>query len=169
MGNYEEERRELLKLKQGLIEESELIPDEKPEKPAELHGMARVKNEIYHIGWAIPIIIGVIALAVFIIAQLASRTKEDICVLIIAVTENSELFRFSESNDVIKPALEKYCVDYDGNGEIYVETIFIDLSDSSGNAQYNDTQHGIFNSQTKYGRHAYPCRPRAAGACKRVV
>ena len=154
MGNSEQDRRELLKLKQGLIEESEAIPEEVREKPAELHGMARVKNEIYHLGWAIPIIIGAIALAAFIIVQLASRPKEDICILIIAATESSELFRFSDNNDIIKPALEKYCPDYDGNGKIYAETVFIDLSDSSGNGQYNDTQHGIFNSQVKYGSAA---------------
>ena len=154
MSDHNDEKRELLKLKQGLIEESEAIPAETREKPAELHGIARVKNEIYHLGWAIPVIIGAVALAAFIIVQLASRPKEDICILIIAAAESSELFRFSDSNDVIKPALEKYCADYDGNGKVYAETVFIDLSDSSGNGQYNDTQHGIFNSQVKYGSAA---------------
>lgn len=151
MSSYNDEKRELLKLKQGLIEESETIPQDVREKPAELHGMARIKNEIYHLSWAIPVIIGVIVLVVFIIVQLASRPNEDLCVLIVAAKENSELFRFSESNDIIKPALEKYCPDYNGNGKIYVETIFIDLSDTSGDSQYNDTQHGIFNNQIRYG------------------
>lgn len=154
MGNSEQDRRELLKLKQGLIEESEAIPKEVREKPAELHGIARVKNEIYHLGWAIPVIIGAVALAVFIIVQLAIRPKEDICVLIVAAAENSELFNFSNSSDVIKSALEKYCPDFDGNGKVYAETVFIDLSGSSENGQYNDTQRGIFNSQTKYGSAA---------------
>lgn len=151
MGSYDQDRRELLKLKQGLIEESEDISEEVREKPAELHGTARVKNEIYHLGWAIPVMIGAIVLAVFIIVQMASRPKVDLWVLIVAASENSELFKFSESSSIIKPAFEKYCADYDGNGKIYVETVFIDLSDSSGNAQYNNTQHGIFNSQIKYG------------------
>lgn len=150
MANYNDEKRELLKLKQGLIEESELIPDEVAEKPVELHGFARVKNEVYHLGWAIPVIIGAIALVVFIIVQLASRPKVDLHILIVAASENSELFKFSDNGDEVQAAFEKRCADYDGNGKVYADITFVDLSGTNSYNQYRDVQYEIFNNATKY-------------------
>ena len=43
-----QERRELLKMKQGLIEESDLIPETGYDKIPELHGWEKIKNNIYH-------------------------------------------------------------------------------------------------------------------------
>lgn len=152
MADYNDDRRELLKLKQGLTEGGELPKDDIHRKPEELHGTARVKNEIYHLGWVLPVLIGAIALVVFIIVQLANRPKEDLRVLIVAAAENSELFKFSETADDAKTAFEKYCADYDGNGKVYVSTVYIDLSDTSGSIQYQDTQYGKFNIETSSGR-----------------
>lgn len=151
MDNYNDERRELLKLKQGLTDETELPENDIHRKPEELHGAARIKNEIYHLGWVLPVLIGAAALIIFIIVQLASRPKEDLRVLIVAASENSELYKFSENADAVKTAFEKYCADYDGNGKVYVSTVYIDLSDASGNIQYQDLEHGKFNIETTSG------------------
>lgn len=151
MGNYNDEKRELLKLKQGLIEESELIPENVHEALPELHGMERVKNEIFHLGWALPVIIGVVALAIFIITQLAGRKKEDLRVLIVPAAANSEMTKFSDNTEVVKTALEKFCADYDGNGEIYVAAPYVDITETSENREYLDMQYERFNTEVFAG------------------
>lgn len=145
MEDNNKDRRELLKLKQGLTESGELPEDDIHRRPKELHGAEKVKNEIYHLGWILPVLIGVAALIIFMIVQIASRPKEDLRVTVIAAAENSELFKFSDNTDSVKTALEKCCADYDGNGKVYVNTIYIDLSETADDLQYLDIQFSKFN------------------------
>lgn len=113
---------ELLKMKQGLIEESELIPEKGYEKIPELHGWAKFKNYLYHNKWFI--LMGAFAAAVvaIIVVQIASKEKYDMKVLAIANDPDSEMVMHANN---FERALEKYCPDFDGNGEVHVEVVYI--------------------------------------------
>lgn len=113
---------ELLKMKQGLIEESEYIPETGYEKIPELHGWAKFKNNVYHNKWFI--LMGAFAamIAAVLIVQIASREKYDIRVLAVANDPDSEMVMHANK---FEKALERYCPDFDGNGKVHVELIYI--------------------------------------------
>lgn len=118
-----EERIALLKMKQGLIEDSELIPETGYTAIPELHGRARISNFFYRNKWFV--ILGVIFAAIILVCvlQIIFKEKSDLHVLVVANNENSELsWRYND----IKKALEMYCLDFDGNGKVNVTVDFID-------------------------------------------
>lgn len=121
----QQEYRELLKMKQGLIDESELIPETGYEKPPELRGLSKLQNFFYHNKWYISVGIFAAALLTFLIVQTATREKNDLYVLVISTTRQSELgWRTSD----LEAALEKYCPDFDENGYVHVGINYIDIS-----------------------------------------
>lgn len=125
-----QERIELLKLKQGIIEESEIIHEEKYtiEPPK---GFKKVTNFIYHYK------IGIIAAALLAVVVVVSsysiftRKKADMRVLVLA-EENYGILC-----DKIEDALEKYTPDYDGNGYVYVEVKCISTGGKNNAQQYS--------------------------------
>ena len=139
-----QEYRELLKLKQGLIEESEIIPESGYEGNVELHGRKKIENFFYHYKWRLIIGVLVAAFLAFMIYQTASREKKDLYVLVISTTADSGLY--TKLND-IETALEKYCPDFDGNGKVHVGLNYIDLNTSAGMSEYTDAQNYKFTSE----------------------
>lgn len=128
--SYQDDKRELLKLKQGLIEESESIPvDVKPEKP-ELHGWAKVSNFFYHYKWHVIIGAFFAAVAAFLIYDIVKKEIGDMRVLVItkdtAVADNV-MFKTKD----FELAFEKYCPDFDDNGYVHVDVYNIDLSENA--------------------------------------
>ncbi len=127
--SYQDDKRELLKLKQGLIEESEIIHEEKKEK-VELHGMAKVSNFFYHYKWHVIVAAFFILVAGFLIYDVVKKEAGDIRVLVI--TRDKEI-----ANNVVyktkdfELAFEKYCPDFDDNGYVHADVYNIDLSESS--------------------------------------
>ncbi len=126
--SYQDDKRELLKLKQGLIEESETIQEEKRET-AELHGWKKVSNFFYHYKWHVIVAAFFIAVASFFIYDLVKKEHGDIRVLV--VTKDGEIAgpMVYKTKD-IELAFEKYCPDFDDNGYVHVETYNIDLSEN---------------------------------------
>lgn len=135
--NEDEERRlrrekiELLKLKQGIISESEIIPQDKAEKPKmtlpQKIGAFLDLNKGF-------IAMGAVAAAIIagIFFMLFSREPEDIMVLVVITDENSALKQHSED---IEKALEMYCPDFDNNGSVHVGISVADISaDAQGDA-----------------------------------
>ncbi len=127
-----QEKIELLKLKQGIISESELIPSA-PEKSPEPTFLQKAEA-FFDLNKGF-IAIGAIALAVVIaiFVILFSREAEDIMVLIIITDENSAL---RGKTDEIEKALEMYCPDFDGNGKIHVGLSVSDISSKSTGDAY---------------------------------
>lgn len=136
MGRKEEEERrlrqeriELLKMKQGIISESEVIPQNVEEK--------KEYTTSQKIGAFLDLNKGFIALGALFLAvivalcvMLFSREKEDIMVLVVITDENSALKGRSEE---IEKALEMYCPDFDGNGKVHVGVSVADISgDAAG-------------------------------------
>lgn len=132
-----EERIALLKMKQGLIEESELIPESGYEKPPEPRGLSKLGNFFYHNKAFILIGAFFAALIIFFVVQIATREKEDLYVLAIGFDENSEL---GWRTQTLKSALEKYCPDFDENGEVHVTVNFIDRTSGGYTSQYDQAQ-----------------------------
>lgn len=129
MPTENEEKRELLKLKQGLIEESDIIETDVHEQPEELKGLAKFENFMYHNKWYIIVGLFFIIVGGFMIYQLLSKEAPDIRVLVVTsnVENTPDLYR--KTHD-IELGLEQYCPDYDQNGNIHVEVYYIDLTKS---------------------------------------
>lgn len=143
-----EEYIELLKMKQGIIEESELIPETGYEKIRELHGFEKVTNYCYHNKWFILIGAFLAAIVIFLVVQAVSREKEDLFVCVVAMDHKSELgWRL----DDLEEALEMYCPDFDGNGNVHVLINYIDLSSENQNTEYHMAQQQKYTASMMSG------------------
>lgn len=143
-----EEYIELLKMKQGLIEESELIPETGYAEMPELHGWERFKNFVYHNKIFILLWGFFGALAIFLTVQLVTREVYDLYVLVISTSGESELmWRYGD----LEEALEMYCPDFDGNGYVKVGVNYIDLTFSEGMSEYNSAQSMKLSSEIYMG------------------
>lgn len=128
-----EERIALLKMKQGIIEESDVIPETGYVEIPELHGWAKLANFFYHN----KIYILLIAFAAVVVGictfQIVTKEREDLYILVVSYTKNTELAWRTED---IEKALEMYCPDFDGNGKIHVGVNYIDRTQDTNNPQY---------------------------------
>ena len=126
--SYQDDKRELLKLKQGLIEESESVKEEKREV-VELHGWKKVSNFFYHYKWHVIAATFFVAVAGFFIYDLVKKEHGDMRVLI--VTKENELAKqVNHKTKDFELAFEKYCPDFDDSGYVHVDTYNIDLSEN---------------------------------------
>lgn len=127
--SYQEDKRELLKLKQGLIEESEQIHEE--EKPVyEIHGaFKKIENFFYHYKWHV--VVGLFAIVVLSFLVVSTLTKEKGDIRVLVMTKNptvasSVLYKTGD----YEVAFERFCPDFDDSGYIHAEIYNIDLSDN---------------------------------------
>ena len=146
--SYQDDKRELLKLKQGIIEESESIHEE--ERPVyELHGFKKIENFFYHYKWHLLAGAFFGAVAVFLIISLFTKEQGDMRVLVLtkesAVAEN-----VINKTKEFEQAFELYCPDYDDNGYIHVDVYNIDLSDNP-DPQYSMANVTKATSEILYG------------------
>lgn len=146
--SYQDDKRELLKLKQGLIEESELIHEEKIEyeKPK---GFKKVVNFFYHYKWHVVVVVFFAVVIGFMVYDLVKKEDGDIRVLL--VTKDKQI-----SNEItykvkdIELALEKYCPDFDDSGYVHVEVYNIDLC-PNGQSEYELSQVSKVMSELMLG------------------
>ncbi len=126
--SYQDDKRELLKLKQGLIEESETIQEEKREA-VELHGWKKVSNFFYHYKWHVVVITFFVAVVGFFVYDLVKKEQGDIRVLV--VTKDSDIAKqVAYKTKDFELTFEKYCPDFDDSGYVHVDTYNIDLSEN---------------------------------------
>ena len=142
------ERRELLKMKQGIIEESEMIPQDGYVEIPKLTGWAAVSNFMYHYKWIVLVGVFVAFFLGVVLWQTFSREKEDLYVLAISTTNRSGIY--VKQTD-IETALERYCPDFDGNGYVHVGVNVINLSTENGMSQFSDAEHYKFDSEVITG------------------
>ncbi len=142
------ERRELLKLKQGIIEESEIIPQDEPEERPKLTGAKAVENFFYHYKWYV--ILGAFFAVVFgvMIVQAVTKERADLNVAVISTSADSGIY---PKLDEIEKTLERYCPDFDDNGYVHVQVNYIDLNEASGNIEYIDANRQKFQSIELFG------------------
>ena len=142
------ERRELLKLKQGIIEESEIIPQDEPEEKPKLTGAKAVENFFYHYKWYVIVIAFFTVVFGYMIVQTITLEKPDLNVAVISSSVDSGIY---PKLDDIERALERYCPDFDDNGYVHVQVNYIDLNTASGNVEYIDTNRQKFQSVELFG------------------
>ena len=123
-----EEKKELIRLKQGIIEESEIIPEEH-EAAVIMSPWKKFTNFIYHNKWWLGIGILLAAIAVFLIHDLVTKPNPDIIVLVIcdnyAVGEESSLQEYVES----------FTDDFNGNGKVLASVYYIQILQHSFSRQ----------------------------------
>ena len=128
---YNDDKRELLKLKQGIITESELIKEESAaadKKHYEVKGFKnKVSNFIYL--YKLQLVMGVfIALiAALFIYSMVSKEKADISVLVFSGDETISAGLYYKGSD-IELALEHYTDDFDENDKVHADVYCIDLN-----------------------------------------
>lgn len=123
-----EEKKELIRLKQGKVEESELIPENVQEKEEKMSFKDKISNFFYHNKWWLGIGVLIAFIAVFLIYDFVTKDRPDIS--IIAVTENDQLC-YSET---LPEYIESFSEDINDDDEIYASIHYIPYSD---NLQYN--------------------------------
>lgn len=129
-----EERIALLKMKQGIIEESELIPENEHAEARKLTGREKVSNFIYRNKAYILLGAFFTFVVTLLTVQLLTREKEDLYVLAIAFDSKSEMgWRYGD----LTTALEKYCPDFDENGKANVVINYIDRTSGEIYSDYD--------------------------------
>ncbi len=114
----EAERLELIRLKQGVIEESETIHEEHEEE-IKLTLRQKIVNFFYHNKWWLGIGTVFTAIAVFLSYNLITKPRPDIVVLVIG-----ESYEIAEEGD-LKGYVESFCEDFNGNGKVEAAVYYI--------------------------------------------
>ena len=133
----DKDKRELLKLKQGLISEddSRLLTEEREkvrfEKPT---GRAAVSNFFYHYKIHIWVAVFFLTIVGFLVYFTLSAEKADIKILIIADSEEASMF-FAIEAEGFERAIENYTPDFNGDGNIHAECMVVDLTTKMGEIQ----------------------------------
>lgn len=130
-----DEKIELLRLKNGVVDQEDTSMKEVREEQTQLHGKAKIANIWYHN--KVWIIFGTLILvaAAFMIYDAVSKEKADITVMMVA---NNGL---ADRQEDIEKFFEKYTPDFDGNGYVHVNVIMVPQSE-------NDLQNqGVNNTK----------------------
>lgn len=149
MANNDEEKQrerlELLKMKQGLIEESELIPENVEDEPApEMNAFQKVQNFFYYHKWTLVVVAAVVILVVFMAGQTIFRVDPDIEVLAIGTEYETDIVGYSAQ---VELAIEEHCKDVNGDGKVHAAIIAIDLAVPETSGQYYLTQMQAFDRE----------------------
>ncbi len=124
---YEEqirkERLELIRLKQGVIEESETIHEEHEEKKHYTFGQ-KVSNFFYHNKWWLGIACFFVAIGGFLTWQVVTTVHPDMIVLLLV---DDDLLN-AVSNAAISDVFEQYIEDENGDGKVVVDVYYIPAS-----------------------------------------
>ena len=119
----EEERKELIRLKQGIIQESEIIHEEQPEE-IKLSFFKKIGNFFYHSKWWLGMGLAVAFIVVFLTISLVNKPRPDMIILFIAenqtVCEESDLDKYIAS----------FSDDNNNNGETLVSLYYIPYTDN---------------------------------------
>ena len=127
-----EEKKELIRLKQGQIEESEIIHEEVQET-VQLSPLRKISNFFYHNKWWLGFAVLFVFIAVFLIYDLATKERPDVVVLVIA--DNDAVGNSEE----LKTYIEQFSDDFNGNGEVLASVYYIKYTESSQKNYANGT------------------------------
>jgi hypothetical protein len=137
--SYNDDKRELLKLKQGLVDETDSPIEIQPggvSRTVKPVGKAAVANFIYHHKLHIILVAFFLTAALIFLYFALTDEKEDIIVLFIADSEEAAKFFQFESAGLEK-AIEAYTPDFNNDGNIHAECRFISLITQVGEVGRN--------------------------------
>lgn len=130
------EKIELMKLKNGVIEQSDDLKEEHDQIP-DLHGIEKLKNIWYHFKWLIIFIVFIIVACAYIMYNTLSRTNPDLTVLMLA--NNGLQYRQEE----LEQFFEQYTEDINGDGEVSVSVVIAPLDNESKDQVYIANQSKV--------------------------
>lgn len=116
---------ELMKLKQGVIDESDIVKEEQTEE-YKLSFKEWISNVWYRNKWLIVFAVAMVFAFSYIVYDQVTTTKPDVTVLVLS-PDYSLYYRTQE----LETFLDDYCDDLNGDGEVYVQVynISTDYSD----------------------------------------
>lgn len=146
---YNDDKRELLKLKQGLIEESDTIKEEEngygDKGTYEVVGIKnKVSNFFYHYKWHVIVSIFIAAVASFLIISTVIRERGDIRVLAFSKDPDTANSLYYKSKD-FELAFEQFTKDYDDNGYTHTEFYFMNMGENQDYNYYFANQTKLFS------------------------
>lgn len=127
-----EEKKELMRLKQGLIEESETIHEEHEEAP-KLSIWKKIINFFYHNKWWLGIGAVLVVAAVFLVHNLLTKPHPDLTVIVLG---EHDCIGYAEGLD---DYVASFADDFNGNGKTEVEVYYIPYSSD----EYRNYAEGV--------------------------
>lgn len=152
--SYQDDKRELLKLKQGIIEESDTIKEEKIEYAKPVGFKAKFLNFLYHYKLVIIAVAFVAGVFAFMMYDTLTKERMDLRILVVATTDEANSILYFKSND-IETGVEKYCPDYDENGYVHVETYYIDMTEGGDPNYYFANQAKLYGEISTGTAHIF--------------
>ena len=126
-----DEKIELIRLKQGEIEQSEILSESKEEK-VKLPFFKRISNFFYHNKWWLGIGVFFVALGGYLIYDLVTKTDSD--VVILYIDNNAEIAYSEKFTDY----LQNLCGDINDDGKAVASVYYIPYTGS----EYTDYNNG---------------------------
>lgn len=134
-----EEKVDLIRLKQGVIEDSDKIfGDAETEKKYTV--FQKIGNWFYHAKWWLGIAAFCIPVAAFLIYDYVTRENPDLRIMLL--TDHSEFYSESEKLDTW---LESLCPDYNADGKALIQSIYIPVS--KANMDMSGSYSAAYNTQ----------------------
>lgn len=126
----QQERIELMRLKQGVITESEMIPTKEDEKP-KLSFWKKIGNFFYHSKWWLLITVFIVGVFTFLTVDYITTVRPDMIVMVLADDPTLQT-----SSVYLSDYFEQYVDDLNGDGEVSVDIYPIPVGDDISTADY---------------------------------
>lgn len=134
-----EEKVDLIRLKQGVIEDSDKVfRNDETEKKYTV--WQKIGNWFYHSKWWLGIATFCVLVAGFLIYDYVTRENPDLCVLLLS--DNTAL---STETDKLHTWFQTMCPDYTGDGEVMVRSVYIPVSKEQ--MEISSTYSQSYNTQ----------------------
>ena len=131
-----DERIELMRLKQGIVEESETIHEEKEEE-IKLSFGKKIANFFYHNKWWVGLGVFFVALGAYLVYDLLSKPNPDMVILMLC--DNNPV----GTSTFLEEYFEEYAEDSNGNGKVLVNVYYIPYGDDEYQNYINGVQTKI--------------------------
>jgi hypothetical protein len=130
---------ELMKLKSGVIDESEEIKEVHEEK-RELKGFEKISNIWYHDKMWICFAAFTILVVGILVYDVVTREKPDLTIMLIA--DNG--LGGTQQTELLEEVFEQYTPDLNGDGEVHVQIMNCALNDYSNDTMYTTNSQKFF-------------------------
>lgn len=141
----QQDRIELIRLKQGLIETSDMIHEEHEEKP-KLSLRKKIANFFYHSKWWLWITLFIVAIFAFLIYDYFSQVKPDLIVMVLTDDDGIQ-----ERTEELELYFEQFTEDENGDGKIQVDIYAIPVTDDIGENDYYTGNFTKLSTQMQLG------------------
>ena len=138
-----DEKIELMRLKQGIVEESETIHEEKEEE-IKLSFGKKIANFFYHNKWWLGLGVFFIVLGSYLVYDILSKPNPDMVILMLC--DNNAV----GTSTFLEEYFEEYADDFNGNGKVLVTVYYIPYS----NDEYQDYINGVSTKITTFLNNA---------------